>query len=218
MTHPEGRPGCVQSLTHPAGLSPSSATHGCAPGRAACPVWGLRFFTVHGMKAPTGWGLGGCCKDGADMRANWNELAKVAPAPAPLRSTLSGLSQAGTAKTAASRVPWAGGRPCGWPEGGGTGPWLSVSESCTLRGGPATARTPSPAPGRSRPQARLRAPMQPPDTPPPVLPAHGPAPQRHQPRPAQAPAVRHAIPERAAQLGPQHNVPLVWQDALLRGE
>lgn len=84
MTHPEGRLGMrSEPDPPPRGRSPSSATHGCARESRLCPVWGLRFLHCPWMKAPAQGGVGGCCKDGADMRANWNELAKVAPAPAP---------------------------------------------------------------------------------------------------------------------------------------
>lgn len=120
-------------------------------------------------------------------------------------------------KTAASRVPWRAAGPVAGRRVGAQGPGCSGPESCTLRGVPGHGvRDPSPAPGRSPPPGTVKGPMQPP----PTLPcsaAHGPAPQRHQPRPAQAPAVRHAIPGRAAQLV-LSTTPLCLAGRDLRGE
>lgn len=156
MTHPEGRPGCIQSLIHPVGLSPSSATHGCAPGRAACPVWGLHFFTVHGMKVPTGWGLGGCCKDGADMRANWNELAKVPPAPRPVAVHALRVITGWDSEDSGQRSA-AGGRPALWLAGGRGHRALAVCVSVPhAQGRPSHSEDPQPCSGALLPPGTVK--------------------------------------------------------------
>lgn len=214
MTRPEGRPGRSEPEpppTHHAGLSPSSAAHSRAHGRAACPVWGLRFLTARRMKAPTGWGLGGCCKDGADVRANQNQLARAPPASRPAAvHALRVITGWDSKDSGQLTAPAPAG---GWLAGaGGTGSWLSVPASHALRGSPATVRTPTPAPrhGYGSPHSRL-----PPPPPAPALLARGPAPRRHRPRPAQSPRrLPRRSQERAAQLGPHHNIPLVWNSFL----